>query len=796
MVFVERLGGIMNISRIRKKAIEGDLSVECLRYLLDCHAECEHLDFKSEIDLRDEHNALDIAKDIVGMKNIGGGYLIIGVTDKTWKPIGLLKSLEFDTKLLRDLVRKYTGLDIEVDYIEHRINIEEKNRLFAMLCIRSTAKISKLKTPSICKISFRDTQKWGIRKGDIYIREGDQTVRLDDLNKLIGKLEDLQDMYQEADQLEATSVSSPFEIETGLYRLLPKEYGTFVGREKLLTKIKTAIEKDPRIWIINLYGPGGVGKSALATRIAYDYFYNRKFEAILQLSAKDRELSTGNGIQPLRPSLISIEDFIDRILTLFEHQECCCKDLSEKKVLASELLSAFSTIIILDNMETVSDGRIMEFIREFPPETKSKVLLTSRQRNSEWELPIQIPELSTEEIRELIRVKSSEMNLDFPLNNNLLINKISEISGGLPLAIQWILGDYARTRDIDSILKRVLTNQSPLLEFSFRNSWNILDHDAQMALAVLPLFTEAPTIQEWRTVLNWSIDNIEKAKSKLIESTFVTERTDQKTGDKIYIALPITLSFARIELDKLGTLGVDARSRYEIYTQKISLIHNQDYQSEDLFNKFDARTDNQKRAILLARMAEGQMSSLGYQEAEEYYKHALEIDPFSIYCLVSYGKFQADLFNYQSAIEYINLAVTKITKKTAFFVYYNLADVYGREKEWVLKVKYLKEALKYKENTSSYLYTIAQHSLGVALGKLNNHAEAIKNFDEIIDRELAKSYGPSESLVIAARTKKISLDRTNQNSSTEFLNSLIIRCQNYPNNYQIIEELIHIRDEE
>jgi hypothetical protein len=148
-------------------------------------------------------------------------------------------------------------------------------------------------------------------------------------------------------------------------------------------------------------------------------------------------------------------------------------------------------------------------------------------------MPIQVPELSIAEIKDFIKQRSQELNLDFPIKDEGVLTKIGEISGGLPLAIQWILGDYARTRDLDSILKRVLTSQSPLLEFSFRNSWKTLDSEAQQALAVLPIFNEAPTLQEWRTVLNWSIEKIERARSKLIEATFVTEKTDQKTGNKI-----------------------------------------------------------------------------------------------------------------------------------------------------------------------------------------------------------------------------------------------------------------------
>jgi len=786
----------MNISRILKMAVDGDYSSDALRYLISCHAECEHLDFKVEINFSNDHTAVGITKDIIGMKNIGGGYLVFGVSDKNWNPIGIPNNTGYDTKLLRDMVRKYSGLDIECDFIEHTIEMSGSNKIFALILIRSSLKRNKLKKPSTCKISYKETEKWGIRKGDTYIRDGDQTTRLVDFEKLIEKLQDLEDKYQEAEQLEATSIPSPFAVETGFYRLLPKEYATFVGRENLLEKIKSAIEKDPRIWIINLYGPGGVGKSALATNVAYDYYQSRSFEAILQLSAKDRELQPGKGISSLRPSLISIEDLIDRILHLFSHQECCDDNFQKKKDLANELLSAFSTLIILDNMETVTDGRIMEFVRTFPPTTKSKVLLTSRQRNSDWEMPIQVTELSNEEIMQFVKSRSIEMNLNFPFDNNEIIKKISEISGGLPLAIQWILGDYSRTNNLESILRRVITNDSPLLEFSFRNSWNTLDKISQEALAVLSIFDEAPTLQEWRTVLNWTVELIERSKSKLIESTFVTERTDQKTGNKIYIALPITLSFAKLQLNQMGTLEKEARSRYENYHQQISLSHEQEYQVESLFSRFDATNEIQRKAIILTQMAEGQMSSLGYQEAEEYYKQALSIDPFSIFALVSYGKFKADLFDFQAAEELILQAEAKVTKKTGFFVFYNLADVYGRKKDWSLKIKYLREAMKYKDYTTQFLYTMAQHSLGVALGKIGNHIEAIQNFDEIINRELSKPYGPSDSLVVATRTKKISLQRKNPKFDKKFIDEIIENCKKYKNIDHIINELYFIRDKE
>lgn len=785
----------MNISRLQNMIRDRDCSLQCIRYLLDCHCECEHLDYKIDLNLGPDHNNISLVKDILGMKNMGGGYLVIGVEDKSWKPVGINKPLNLDSKLLKDLVRKHSGLELELDFVTHSIDLDGERKTFGIVFVRGTTKASKLRTPSQSKIDSHSDQKWGIRRGDIYARYGDQTILVTDLDEFGEKIAELQDSYVESEMAEASKKSSPFAVESGLYRLLPKEYNTFVGRNEILNKLKGAIEGDPRIWIVNLYGPGGVGKSALATKLAYEYYDMKKFEAILHLSAKDRELSSDSGIKVLLPSLFSLEDLLDKLIHLFSYDDYCPSgsSIETKKSQVIELLNAFSTLLILDNMETINDGRIMEFIRSLPPTTKTKVLITSRSRSSEWELPIQVPELSRQEILEFIEIKTQEMKIDFPKNSTKLIDKISDISGGLPLAIQWILGAYAKSLDIDKIFTQVISNESPLLEFSFRNTWNLLEDDAKTALAVLPLFDEAPTLQEWRMILNWPIDKMERARSSLIESTFVSESINQKTGERNYIALPITLSFANLELAKLGSVEQNARSAYQKYKQRLDLSNT--YEEDSLFEKFNATSALQQKAIILTRQGEAQLASFGYEEAEDCYKQALMCDPSSIYALVMYGKLKAAQYDFEAAIELNTKAIQFITRKTYFFVYYNLAMLHGENKDYGAKERYLREAMKFPELIPAYEYTLAQHSLGVTLGKLGRHSEAITHFDSIIDDELRKRL-PSKSLVFAVRTKRISLLRMRIRDTTNFIDEIISRCEQLECVEEIISELRKIKTED
>lgn len=748
----------MHIARIRQMASSGDMSINTLRYLLDCRGECEHLDFKEDIDLENDFKCAGFARDILGMKNVGGGYLVVGVQDKTWEHVGLQSSLPYDTKLLRDKVRKSTGLDIEVDIVHHELFVKNTLRIFPLILVRSTIKKSKLKVPSMAKTDFHQNENWGVRRGDIYARDGDSTKRIDSEFELERLLDDLETRYQEEELEEANATPSPFAVEQGLYRLLPREYESFVGRDKFKDQLREAIEGDPRLWIINLYGPGGVGKSALATWIAYEYYYQAaEFEAILHLSAKDLELSTEEGIRRLSPTLFSLEDFLDRVLRLFVHDEFRSADLDTRKETAIELLSVFRTLLILDNMETITDGRLMEFIRSLPPKSQTKVLLTSRRRTAEWEYPVQVTEFDEHEVRAFLEAKVAELNLDLPTEQSDFVQKIQTMSGGLPLAIQWILGEYSKTRHLSKILSRALTPDSPLLEFSFRNSWNVLDEAAQQALAVLSIFVDPPTEQEWRTALNWPVEKMERAINSLTESTFVSDRTESKTGKVVYSALPITLTFARNELSKIPGLEREARQRYQDYRNRMELATVETSQYESLFHKFEAKTDTQKRAIILCRMAEGQASSLGYDAARQYFKQSIELEPRSVYALVSYGVFEMNLGNSGEAIDLIKRATQYCSKGTGYYVYFSLARVYDSVRDRQNRVKCLRKALDYEPEN-----VIARHSLGVALSQSGKHTEALNIFDKIIEDELSRAEGPGDSLGYAYQTKVITLRHAKQ----------------------------------
>lgn len=733
--------------------IDGDLSVQALRYLLECRGECEYLDYKEELNLNSDYNKSCFARDVLAMKNVGGGYIVLGVKDQTWEPIGINQSINVDTKLFRDLLRKVTGLELEVDIVTHKIYIHSKEREFAIILIRSSAKPSKRRFPLACKVSFNPKEVWGLRDGEIYFRKGDQTVRIH-ANELEELLTDLYDSENKSALEQQLTEPSPFMIEEGLYRILPPDYENFIDRPLLQKDIQRLIEtEDRRIWIINVYGPGGVGKSALISWLAYHCYREEKFDAILHLSAKDTRLAE-TGISSLRPTLYSLENLLVNILYLFDFGAYINEDLEEKKSIAQMLLSDYSTLIILDNMETVKDGRIMQFVSSLPPSNKSMILLTSRLRTSQWEKPVKVDELSLEETKQFLQVKMREKKIGQIDDFDSVAQKIHNLSGGLPLAIEWILGQFAITRNLKEVMNQVPSPDSPLLDFSFNTSWKILDEQAQKALAVISIFEEPTTLHLWAIALNSPAEVVENAISKLIEATFVSERTDEKTGEKTYHILPITSAFARNKLAEMGNLDLSARTAYKRYLQQMELVAAEMQPFNAIFENFHVHRETEKQAIILASKAQSQAKSYKFDEAERLFKEALGIDPRSSFVLMNYGIFKSDRGQIGDAIDLIEKATQYINKNTGFGIYYSLSEVYDKILDRRQVERCLRKALEYQPD-----HRFAKHRLGVVVSRLGKYDEAIRIFDDLIQKELSRESGPTDTLLYTYRSKIITLQK-------------------------------------
>jgi hypothetical protein len=80
------------------------------------------------------------------------------------------------------------------------------------------------------------------------------------------------------------------------------------------------------------------------------------------------------GIEPIEPSFRTYEDFINSILETFGWTDDISADIKRKEESVEIILRAGAkgVLMVVDNLETIRDERVIEFIKTFPPQASGE----------------------------------------------------------------------------------------------------------------------------------------------------------------------------------------------------------------------------------------------------------------------------------------------------------------------------------------------------------------------------------------------------------------------------------------
>ena len=154
----------------------------------------------------------------------------------------------------------------------------------------------------------------------------------------------------------------------------------FFGREDELRKIADALDPESRTWGALIDGPGGMGKTSLAVRAAYDASPDA-FEKIAFVSLKSRELDD-DGVRDLSGFLISgLAELLNELARELGHAEIAKAPEDQRPRLLLDALRGTRTLLVLDNLESLLKPErdiVFTFVKKLPPGCKA--ILTSRGR--------------------------------------------------------------------------------------------------------------------------------------------------------------------------------------------------------------------------------------------------------------------------------------------------------------------------------------------------------------------------------------------------------------------------------
>lgn len=290
----------------------------------------------------------------------------------------------------------------------------------------------------------------------------------------------------------------------------------FFGRTAELKRIKKALLG--AYPVVSVLGDGGIGKTAIALKVAYDLLDAKEspFDAIVWASAKstmltDREISSIGG---------AIQDS----LGLFE---AAAKELAgtatgdavvDPMEELLEYLAQFKVLLILDNLETVTDHRLRSFLLDLP--LGSKVLLTSRIGLG-IENPVKLEPLSLEDSKRLLKTLAGIRGVD--VFKSMADEAVSRLVGklrGHPLYIKWLVSGVQAGRRPSELVN----DNSLLLDFCMSNVWDKLALPARNVLQALQIARGPRNLGELSYLTNLSAEKLQSAVLDLMTTNFVSMR--------------------------------------------------------------------------------------------------------------------------------------------------------------------------------------------------------------------------------------------------------------------------------
>ena len=237
-----------------------------------------------------------------------------------------------------------------------------------------------------------------------------------------------------------------------------------------------------RDFIFTIQGEGGVGKSAMARYIASLFMEDDEpaFDNICWVSAKT-EMLTFEGTQSIKGAISTFNDMQAEIGLFFD------SDFDVEQIDVEALLKSIKpdSLIVLDNLETISEPSLDYFLSNLP--LNCKVLTTSR-RAIDKGLRYSPCELSNEDAKALATSYFSYLTAGaqediVSVNYDSLVSKLHKN----PLAIKWFIIGLYKGVEPNKLFK---LHESEVLRFCIHNIYCKLSSSGKAILDVLRLTGE------------------------------------------------------------------------------------------------------------------------------------------------------------------------------------------------------------------------------------------------------------------------------------------------------------------
>jgi len=485
--------------------------------------ETEYWDYKEDIDFTNPIDVAKTAKRVLGFHNSKGGVLIYGITND-YKVNGIQKNKVYDTVKIINKLKKYIGTSIEL--FQSQLPTNFTNRLIWLIFI------PKRKGPPVPVLSNGPPYK----KNKPIIQKNQYYIRIHDEVKLCVDPSDYDRLFTGASFKHLHAYL--YEIDEAYYRLLSPHCDNFIGRRKVIEKIKEALKS--RSYLIALDGLGGVGKSAVAIELVRELYDAKEYQFIISISAKNK---IWHGQTESRQAGFSgFSQLIKEIARVLEI-ETSGKDIDKIKQEIIEFMRDIEGLLLIDNIEDIEDSAVFDFLKDEIPEPV-KILVTSRISRDLGARSIFIQEMNNDEAIDLFHHELKRVGYYYSLNETDQIQQIITATGRLPLAIKWAASMAANCSSLKEVSKRLRsydTSKREFLDFCFSTMFDELTDTARDVALLCSYLGDDWNQLTLSIALAQPVKSIERAIGELEDKGILQSSIQSKNGS--FSVLPLTMDF-------------------------------------------------------------------------------------------------------------------------------------------------------------------------------------------------------------------------------------------------------------
>jgi tetratricopeptide (TPR) repeat protein len=413
------------------------------------------------------------------------------------------------------------------------------------------------------------------------------------------------------------------------------------GQEKIVGRKQQLLDITQDILLIPnrdgiIYGPGGVGKTALLIELTWQLYDNPSEELtysnIIWISAKEDYFNPlFDTVEKSKQRITSLDNVLTSILEFHEIEDGGAYSLEEKEWLVSELCRDTKSLIVIDNFETIQGPDQSQIVRFFGTDLKRKlrnspdhckVIITSRETIPSGFFQFDLHGLDPDESVELMnRLYQPYTHSRTPMLTQQQMDSLYEATKGVPLLIKHSFGKiYEFGQQLDTVIQNLSGAGNKAIEFSFSEMLGFLQQDdLQLRVLILLQLIGRPLLsRNIGSILGESEEVIGERLTRLSNYHCVFKLIDGQY-EKYTIADEAHTFAKRMVLD-----NSDVSRSIRGLLDHLTFDERMDYSSEE----YDASMDFRRY------VAEGQ-----FLVAEDFIRDLLISNPTSVLLNITYARY-------------------------------------------------------------------------------------------------------------------------------------------------------------